>query len=192
MNDQERNRYGVATWANEQSIREIYLKAFQLSTEKGTTLGLMSSYNRLGCTWTGAHKGLLTNVLRDEWGFIGAIETDCSAGEHMATEEAVANAVVAGQDLWLGSPVKGKSWNYKNLPIVAQALRTSTKRALYAVLHSNVMNGMKSGIKIVEITPWWQSTILGLQIGAGVLTGASLILVTLSFLFPVLKRKEEK
>lgn len=192
LNDQERNRYGVATWANEQSIREIYLKAFQLSTEKGTTLGLMSSYNRLGCTWTGAHKGLLTNVLRDEWGFIGAIETDCSAGEHMATEEAVANAVVAGQDLWLGSPVKGKSWNYKNLPIVAQALRTSTKRALYAVLHSNVMNGMKSGIKIVEITPWWQSTILGLQIGAGVLTGASLILVTLSFLFPVLKRKEEK
>lgn len=189
LNDQERNRYGVATWANEQSIREIYLKAFQLSTEKGTTLGLMSSYNRLGCTWTGAHKGLLTDVIRNEWGFKGAVETDCSAGEHMATGEAVANAVVAGQDLWLGSPVKGKGWDYKNLPVVAQALRTATKRTLYAVLHSNSMNGMKSGIKIVEITPWWENLILGLEIGSGILTGCSVALLCVSFISS--KKKKE-
>lgn len=61
----------------------------------------MSSFNRLGCTWTGAHKGLLTEVLRNEWGFKGVIETDAGAADFMTNKMALVNGVVAGQDLWM-------------------------------------------------------------------------------------------
>ena len=93
MNDQETNRMnnGVSTWANEQTIRELYLKPFEMtvknatasirfiSDEEGTvsekkipaTTALMSSFNRIGGTWAGGSVALMQNVLRDEWGFKG-------------------------------------------------------------------------------------------------------------------------
>ena len=76
LNDQETNRTGVCVWANEQAIREIYLKGFELAVKEGETTALMSSYNRIGTTWTGANSALLQNVLRSEWGFCGTVITD--------------------------------------------------------------------------------------------------------------------
>ncbi|MFA6830286.1 MAG: hypothetical protein WCR67_06275, partial [Bacilli bacterium] len=115
-------------------------------------------------------------------GFNGACETDCSAGEHMSTNEAVANAIVAGQDLWLGSPVKGKSFDYKNIPEVAQALRLASKRAIYAVVHSNSMNGIKSGVKFIAVKTWWEKTILGVQVSSAVLSIICLALTTVGLI----------
>src|SRR5699024_3455233 len=57
LNDQETNRYGVSIWANEQAIRETYLSAFEIAIREGGMNGVMSSFNRIGCTWAGAHKG---------------------------------------------------------------------------------------------------------------------------------------
>ena len=80
LNDQETNRDagGVATWCNEQAMREIYFKPFELVVKGGKTQGIMSSYNRLGTTWTGASAPLLTDLLRGEWGFVGTVVTDAA------------------------------------------------------------------------------------------------------------------
>lgn len=66
LNDQETNRYGGAMFANEQAIREIYLKGFEYTVTIGNTNAAMAGMNRIGARWVGAHKGLMTNVLRGE------------------------------------------------------------------------------------------------------------------------------
>ena len=75
-NDQERNRESGISYLTEQALREIYLKPFQMVVQEGKTTGIMSSYNRLGLMETAASYQLLTEVLRDEWGFKGHIISD--------------------------------------------------------------------------------------------------------------------
>ena len=76
VNDQEKNREGVTVFLNEQTLREIYLKPFQMCVQEGKTMGIMSSYNRLGLMETAASYPLLVEVLRNEWGFKGSIISD--------------------------------------------------------------------------------------------------------------------
>ena len=76
LNDQETNRLSeLATWANEQSIREIYLKPFEMSVKQGGAGAVMSAFNYIGMEWGGSHSGLLNTVLRGEWGFRGMVLT---------------------------------------------------------------------------------------------------------------------
>ena len=77
LNDQETNRNSMlCTWANEQSIREIYLKPFEHSVKEGGADAVMSSFNYVGTEWAGASNALCNIVLRDEWGFVGMVLTD--------------------------------------------------------------------------------------------------------------------
>ncbi|MEY8392232.1 glycoside hydrolase family 3 N-terminal domain-containing protein [Lachnospiraceae bacterium 45-W7] len=78
LNDQEKNRdqNGVLTWADEQTMREIYLKPFEIAVKEGKAMGIMSSFNRIGTQWAGGSKALLTDLLRKEWGFNGFVVTD--------------------------------------------------------------------------------------------------------------------
>ena len=76
VNDQEKNREGVSAFLTEQALREIYLKPFQIVVQEGKSMAIMSSYNRLGLMETAASYPLLTEVLRDEWGFKGHIISD--------------------------------------------------------------------------------------------------------------------
>ena len=76
VNDQEKNREGVSSFLTEQALREIYLKPFQMVVQEGKSMGIMSSYNRLGLMETAASYPLLTEVLRNEWGFKGHIISD--------------------------------------------------------------------------------------------------------------------
>ena len=99
LNDQESNRLSVSVWANEQSIREIYLKPFELSVKEGGTTAVMSSYSRLGNTWAGASKALLTDVLRNEWGFHGMVVTNSAMGNTNWMD--VNLAIRAGGDMML-------------------------------------------------------------------------------------------
>ncbi|MBM7650960.1 glycoside hydrolase family 3 N-terminal domain-containing protein [Neobacillus cucumis] len=77
-NDQETHRddNGVFTWVDEQALREVYLKPFEISIKEGGAMGIMSSFNSLGQTWAGASKPLLTDLARKEWGFNGFVVTD--------------------------------------------------------------------------------------------------------------------
>ncbi len=79
-NDQETNRQsnGLYTWLNEQSMRELYAEPFEISVKEGKAEGIMTAYNRIGNEWCGASKALVTDLLRDEWGFDGLVITDAS------------------------------------------------------------------------------------------------------------------
>ena len=78
LNDQETNRTGIFTWADEQTMREIYLKSFEIPLKETKSAGVMSAFNRLGTVWCGASDPLLNGLLRGEWGFEGFVVSDYS------------------------------------------------------------------------------------------------------------------
>ena len=78
LNDQESHREGVFTWADEQTMREIYLKAFEIPIKESPCLGVMSAFNRIGTNWCGGSSALLNDLLRGEWGFKGFVVSDYS------------------------------------------------------------------------------------------------------------------
>ncbi len=94
------NPQGLQIWLTEQTLREVYLKPFEIAVKEGGANAVMSSFNRLGATWTGANHSLLNGVLRDEWGFRGVVLTDWSSGGgSMITTQ----GILAGNDMWLNS-----------------------------------------------------------------------------------------
>lgn len=107
VNDQEKEREGVSAFLTEQALREIYLKAFQLPIQEGKSLGIMSSYNRLGLMETAASYPLLTEVLREEWGFKGAVISDMTHNQNGAHNqycyENINNRILAGCNQQLDS-----------------------------------------------------------------------------------------
>ena len=79
LNDQESHRNGIFTWCDEQAMREIYLKAFEIPVKEAQPKGIMSAYNRIGIKWCGSSSALLNDLLRDEWGFEGFVVSDYSS-----------------------------------------------------------------------------------------------------------------
>jgi len=142
LNDQETNRDngGLVTWANEQAMREIYLKPFEMGVKLGHTLGIMSSFNRIGAVPAAESYPLLTEVLRGEWGFQGAVITDCVMA---ATTMDFDRALRAGNDLELsfGSlPIfAGLDESTLDTPAGHQALRRATKNILFMTVNSDAM-----------------------------------------------------
>lgn len=101
-NDQETNRaaMGLYTWMNEQSLRELYLKPFEIAVKQGNAHGVMTAFNRIGHVWAGGDGALLNEVLREEWGFKGFVITDAGIagqGDHFDALQ----AVESGNDLML-------------------------------------------------------------------------------------------
>ena len=178
LNDSETKCRCISTWANEQSIREIYLKPFEMSVTEGGALGVMNSFARVGAVWSGADVGLMTNVLRNEWGFEGFAITDFS-GNPMFTARGIAlrtfdaaYGVLAGTDTWDSSDVQWTTeltTQYKDCPEVVQAMRQATHRILYVVANSCAMNGFTADTKIVKVTPWWQTALIVLDVVLAVL-----------------------
>ena len=179
LNDQETNRSGMSTFANEQSIREIYLKAFETSvTQEKGTLGLMASMNRVGLTWSGNHKGLMTGLLRDEWGYDGIVITDQASFPEAFPALAIRGGLEGGVDLYLNSgsdnwPIEG----YQSNPTVMSQLRTASKHILYAVSRSFAMNGVSSSAQVVQTMPLWQYWLIAADVvvGAAALIGVALV-----------------
>lgn len=180
LNDQEthRDQLGLVTWADEQTIREIYLKPFEMTIkentvtvkyneavkdEKGEIEGyvmksaqmpaataVMSSFNRIGATWAGGNYNLLTGVLRNEWGFNGFVLTDYEVADYMFTSQCLA----AGGDAKLktvglsGNFLFGYSLNGKT---EEQAYaREAAHHILYTVVNSAAMNGYVHGVEFVN------------------------------------------
>lgn len=171
FNDQEAQRNGISVWLNEQGAREIYLTPFEyaLAPEFGNSHAVMTSFNRIGGKWAGAHKGLY-DVIRDEYGFDGYAITDM-ASSNGAAYMTYEDGLIAGQDLWLGSALSSAFDGYKNSPTFANAMRTATKRILYVVAnYSAAMNGITSGTAMKGKKIWWQQMLTGLEVGTGILT----------------------
>ena len=151
LNDQETNREGINTWANEQTIREIYLKPFEIAIKEGKCAAVMTGFNRLGTIWTGAH-GFIKKVLRGEFGMTGIAVSDFFHKEYMNLSAGIYN----GNDLPDGQADKDALYSdadtYAGL---AWEMREATHRLLYMVAHSNAMNGLAEGVRIIDVTPTW-------------------------------------
>lgn len=105
-NETETNRVGLYTWCNEQALRELYFKPFELAVKQGGATGIMSAFNRIGARWAGGNKELLTDVLRSEWGFQGAVVTDYFMGFSDVCYMGGYDGLYGGNDLWL-APIDG-------------------------------------------------------------------------------------
>lgn len=177
VNEQETDRNGLATWLTEQALREIYLKPFEYAVKAGGIHAMMSSFNRIGTRWGGGDYRLLTEVLRNEWGFQGYIISDYNNNN----EYADANQMVyAGGDLHLFT-VTSKLWDPDTSDATDMTvLRTATKNILYAVANSNITNADVVGYRL----PVWQVLML-------VIDGAVLLILG-AWGFFVLRHPEKK
>ena len=166
LNDQESNRLSISVWANEQAIRELYLKPFELTVKEGNTSAIMSSYSHLGTTWAGASKALLTDVLRGEWGFIGMVVTDSAMGNISWMDPNL--AVRAGNDMMLC--LMGASIETGN---------NTARNAMRAACHNILYTQANSAAVQVEAdnTPYWYALVA--LFNAIVLTAIILIMLKL-------------
>ncbi|MCQ2776674.1 MAG: glycoside hydrolase family 3 C-terminal domain-containing protein [Bacilli bacterium] len=191
LNDQETHRSsnGIATWCDEQAMRELYLKPFEFAIKEGKSHGLMSSFNRVGTEWAGGSYRLLTTVLRKEWGFVGSVICDFHTSSYMDSKQ----MLYAGGDLNLVSVKEQKlqsSGKYETPYVKATdakdvtLLRQSSHRLLYCIANSNIMRaeilGYKPAIWDVALT----GVTIGLSVGL-VAWGAAVIVRAL------LKKEEE-
>ncbi len=177
LNDQESYRHGVSVWTNEQAMREIYLKAYEFSVTDADATGMMSAFNRIGTTWSGANKGLYTHVMREEWGMEGFVLSDSAWQAYMG----IIDGVMAGNDCILSNVDLNHYNEARTNPTVAQAVRESTHRILYVIANSNVMNGISSNTRIYEVDEWWQELIVDVQEGVKTATLAMFIITLLAF-----------
>ena len=174
LNDQETNRLGVGTWANEQTIRENYLRAFELPIIYVDAKCVMSSFNRLGAVWSSACKPLMTDWLRGEAGMTGHAVTDYYMP--MPGYMFAPSMIIAGNDLpdgYIGdreaetNDYAGRGITFsdyreggpKENAVLAPKLRESAHRILYTVVHSRGMDGTMSNMQMKQITPWWRVTL---------------------------------
>ena len=135
LNDQEANRCDMlCTWADEQSIREIYLKPFEISVKEGGCDAVMSSFNYIGHKWAGACDELLNKVLRDEWGFVGMVLTDYfGVYGYMDADQAIRN----GTDFCLVNYDTATNHVTDTTSATGvQAMRQASKNILYTVVNS--------------------------------------------------------
>ncbi len=156
VNDQETDREynGILVWANEQSMRELYLLPFEIAVKEGGATGMMSSFNRLGMKWAGGSYALLTQVLRDEWGFHGSVITDYSLNTYTHVDEMIR----AGGDLFLTQDAK--TFGMEDDATQIALLRQSTKNILYMVANSSAMSISTDGY----LRPVWQTVMICVDI----------------------------
>ena len=162
LNEQEAGRQGISTFANEQAIREIYMRAFEGAFCEGGAMGVMTSFNRLGTRFSSANYNLVHNVLKGEWAFKGHTTTDgyTQSGFKMHFEEEAAAGIdytcVSNSDY--GDAVK--SYIEAGDGYMLECLRNITKHNLYALSRTFIQNGLSSNTAIVTIVPWWETTLL--------------------------------
>ena len=181
VNDQEthRDERGLATFADEQTIREIYLRPFELTildneveiwyneavkdedgkiegyVQKTTTIpaatAIMTSFNRIGTTWAGGHYNLITGVLRGEWGFNGFVLTDYEVGSGKGSYMDTNQSLAAGGDGKLKTVGMDALFGFDITKNEAyyEYARDAAHHILYTVVNSAGMNGFVHGVEFV-------------------------------------------
>ena len=172
LNDQETGRTGGLMFANEQSVRELYLKPFEYAVRDGGSLGIMSSMNRIGVKWSGGHSGLMTETLRNEWGFKGVAVTD-QASYSSSYYMDIKQGLSAGNDLWLNTDStlwldESQLGDYANNATLLNDMREASKHILYAVSRSLAMNGLSSSSEMVPVNPLWKNWLIGADVALAV------------------------
>lgn len=154
LNDSETNRKKMlCTWTNEQAMREVYLKPFELSVKVGGTTAAMTAFNYIGPVWAGCCEELLQTVLRGEWGFEGVTVSDWFNGSTDGNMLADA-AVYVGGDKMLSSQGDPKAYvSDTSSASAVTAMRNATHNILYSTANSNAMDERNF------TTPGWVKTV---------------------------------
>lgn len=207
LNDQETWRTtALCTWATEQTIREIYLKPFEIVVKEAKTeidyindsegnhtkktinacTAVMSSFNRIGTTWAGGSKELMTNVLRDEWGFRGFGLSDFNLYSYMNPDQGMR----AGTDMQLTWKMMSTDFTDTSSATARIALRNAFHNVFYTVANSNAMQDVAPGTIITYKTSGWRIMfyIIDGVLGTFVVAGTAWVLVRVLVLN---KKKEE-
>lgn len=171
-NEQETHRSigGDLSWLSEQALREIYLKPFEYTVKLGETRGIMTSFNRIGTRWTGGDYRLLTEILRNEWGFNGLVICDFNTIPQYMIPRMM---FYAGGSLDLATQ-QSAMWTDCDTSDAGDAivLMRAVKDVMYALVNSNAMNADVIGYN----PPIWQEYLHWINIGAFTLVGVWLVL----------------
>ena len=165
LNDQDTNRSAhLLTWANEQAIREIYARPFEIVVKNArgsidylddqtgerktrgmsAAIAVMSSYNYVGSTWAGGSKALCTELLRDEWGFEGHVVSDWSLYDYTNKNQ----AFYAGTDVNLTTTLTTGQMQDAESATAVKAMRRCMHHYLYSIANSNAMNGKPPTVRV--------------------------------------------
>ena len=208
FNDQEINRSGVAAFTNEQAARELELRnleqmfvgkgkpaSFVADSSKEDTyghaaLGVMTSYNRIGCVASSANRAVTVDIMRGEWGFKGYSVTDFTG---VSPKAAPKESILAGTtafcgfgapsvDYWSADALKGDK-------AMCEAIHQDVKYILYSLAQSNALNGLSNNYKVVihQNVTWWRATYVTLECVFG---AASLATLVLTVWFSIKGKKE--
>ena len=191
----------LMTWATEQTVREIYLKAFEIAIKESTTelnyvdsdgnpqvvenfrcaTGVMTSFNCVGNTWSGGNYALLQTVLRDEWGFCGTALTDYALHDFMYPDQMIRN----GGTACLQSNRKNFVDQDDPSATTVKYLQNATHEMCYMVANSNAMNGVAPGAKITySFAPW--------EVGCAIGIGVTGVLFATVIVLSVMRVRDEK
>ncbi len=172
LNDQETNREHLNTWADEQTMREIYLKPFEIAIKKSFTdlkyiadtqgtvktrtqracTGIMTSMGNLGSSYCGTNYNLATNVLRGEMGFRGMIMTDMAENPNNSRDKMIRSGV----DLYMYfKPAEMDSLADPASPTAQNAMRNAVKNVSYMVANNGAMQGVAPGASVSYTTSPW-------------------------------------
>lgn len=160
----ETGRDSYYSWMSEQALREIYVKPFEIAVKEGGCVGIMSSYNRVGARWAGGSVGLQEGLLRNEWGFRGAIITDFSDhNQYMNMNESIR----MGGDLGMSTGLTSDYDNTGNR--LDHEIRQAVKNVLYMWLNaeytaSTVNLDYVSSGSLGEPWIWWHPLLIDLTI----------------------------
>ena len=162
LNDQETNRnVMLCTWANEQSIREIYLRPFEIAVKDGGAKAVMSSFNYIGAEWAGASSALCNTVLRDEWGFRGFVLTDYfGVYGYMNSDQAIRG----GTDCMLVAyDTETNHVKDTSSATGVKAMRQACKNIMYTVVNSRAYaeENLNTGL------PTWQIMAIAIDVVLG-------------------------
>ena len=200
LNDQETNRGDVLTWANEQTIREVYFRSFEIYIKEATrevnyytknsagewemtsktmsgATGLMTAYSRIGATWTGASEAFAT-VLRDEWSFTGNICTDGGGGSDSYMNNA-AGLYTGATTMILSATSLSTQHGFSTSATTINKLQEAVKYNLYNRVNSNIMQGVAPGSSITYTMAPWQIFLIGCWVAWGVLTAGAIVWIVL-------------
>ena len=179
LNEQEAGRQGISTFANEQSIREIYMRAFEGSLAEGDSLGVMTAYNRIGVMYAAASKGI-EHILRDEWNYGGYIIDDAlSASEYSSAPE----MLMAGNNIFCLDTARPteveKLINDTDDGDLLQKVLDSNHYLYYIMLKSSMGSASAEDLVVSDAMPWWQTVLIAADVVACALAAAAVVMYVL-------------
>lgn len=176
------NPKGLSTWLTEQTLRETYLRPFEIAVKEGKANAMMSAFNNVGGVCAGYDWALLTGVLRNEWGFKGSVITDWYMQDgYMNDFDA---GVLAGNNLWLNGTKQTSAGLNLDDKHIAYAARQSVKGILYTYIDTNLTAGE------VKVSPAPHSALLdALWIIANILLALGIIACAVFTVLPFFKDK---